>query len=469
MKVILTHGYFLHEDPKEAKIMRPYPPLGLLYIAAWLDKSGIENAVFDSTFAAKEDLKAYLLAEKPSYLGVYVNLMTKLNALEIIRFVKETMPQTRVFVGGPDVRYNAENLLRTGADFVVIGEGEETTQELLQHLEGDGSELAEITGLAYLNVEGKMQTNPERTKIRDLDSLPMPARHKIDMQAYIDTWKNHHGQSAMTVSTMRGCPYTCKWCSRAVYGLSYRRRSPKLVAQELKFIRDTFNPDTIWMVDDVFTVNPKWMREFRDALQEAEVQIPYECISRADRLNEEMIQILKETGCFRVWVGAESGSQKIIDAMDRRVSVEKTREMIQLAQREGIQAGTFIMLGYPGETEEDIQETIHHLKVSDPDLFTITVAYPIRGTELYEEVKDVQISAPEWATSTDRDIDFERTFPRKYYDYAVAHVISSVNLHKMRKRGQGLRPGAAKWWASNLRARAGMWWVRQTQKAPTHS
>ena len=467
MKVLLTHGYFIHEDPKEAKIMRPYPPLGLLYIAAWLDQQGYDNAVFDSTFAAKADLQAYLLAERPSYVGVYVNLMTKLNALEIIRFVKEQLPGTRVFVGGPDVRYNAENLLRTGADYVVIGEGEQTTQALIAHLEGDGTELEEIAGLAYLTSEGAYHENAERDKLRDIDELPFPARHKINMQAYFDAWKSHHGQSAMTVSTMRGCPYTCKWCSRAVYGLSYRRRSPKLVAQELVHIQETYNPDTLWVVDDVFTVNPKWMREFKEALDETGVRIPYECISRADRLNEEMIGLLKDTGCFRVWVGAESGSQKVIDAMDRRVSVHKTREMIQLAQREGIEAGTFIMLGYPGETREDIEETIHHLKVSDPDHFTITVAYPIRGTELFEEVKDVQISPPDWATSTDRDIDFERTFPRKYYDHAVAHVVSSVHLHKMRKRGQLWRPGAARLLATNLKARAGMWWVRTTQQNPT--
>ena len=140
-------------------------------------------------------------------------------------------------------------------------------------------------------------------------------------------------------------------------------------------------------MDDVFTISHKWLTAFRDALVQHKVLIPYECITRADRMNEEVIRILKETGCFRVWIGAESGSQKVIDLMDRRVDVNQVRSMIQLTKQHGIEAGTFIMLGYPGETEEDIEETIQHLKESDPDLFTITVAYPIKGTELYQEVE----------------------------------------------------------------------------------
>lgn len=467
MKVLLSHGYFLQEDPKEQKIMRPYPPLGLLYIAAHLDSLGIDNQVYDSTFGAKEELRQQLLDTQPTHVGLYVNLMTKLNVLEMVQYIKENLPKTVVFIGGPDVRYNAEPLLKNGADYLVIGEGEETTGELLAALDEGERYPAMVPGLAYLSASGEVIQTTERTKLKNLDMLPMPARDKINMQAYFDVWRKYHGQSAMTVSTMRGCPYSCKWCSRAVYGLSYRRRSPDTVARELRYIKENFAPDSLWFVDDVFTVSHKWLRDFKEALERHSVQIPYECITRADRMNEEVVQLLKDTGCFRVWIGAESGSQKIIDLMDRRVDVEKVRSMIQLTQAEGIQAGTFIMLGYPGETEEDIKETIHHLKVSDPDHFTITVAYPIRGTELYDEVKDVQVSAPDWATSTDRDIDFERTFPRKYYDFAVAHVVNSVHLHKMKKRKKLMRPGAAKLAARVLWAQVGMWWVKTTHQKPS--
>jgi len=250
------------------------------------------------------------------------------------------------------------------------------------------------------------------------------------MSKYLETWKTHHGQSAMTVSTQRGCPYTCKWCSTAVYGQSYRRRSPKLVAQELRHIKDTYNPDTIWFVDDVFTVSHKWLEAFVKEVKDQDAVIPFECITRADRMNEDVVSWLKEAGAFRIWIGAESGSQKVIDLMDRRVDINKVRDMIHLAKDNGMQAGTFIMLGYPGETEEDIMATANHLKDCDPDEFTITVAYPIKGTSLYQEVEALQTKELDWQKTTDRDRDFKRTYPRKYYEYAVRWVDNEVRWHQ---------------------------------------
>jgi radical SAM superfamily enzyme YgiQ (UPF0313 family) len=232
---------------------------------------------------------------------------------------------------------------------------------------------------------------------------------------------------------MRGCPYTCRWCSRAVYGLSYRRRSPTSVIDELEIIQTDYNPDTLWFVDDVFTISHKWMNEFTNELKRRNLKINYECITRADRLNEEVISMLKESGCFRVWIGAESGSQKIIDAMDRRVDVEQVREMIKLTRKHGIETGTFIMLGYPGETEKDIEETIKHLKESNPDYFTITIAYPINGTELYLEIEAKQNKLFNWETDTDRDRDFERNYSRNYYNFAVRHVVNEVNYSKAKQ------------------------------------
>jgi radical SAM superfamily enzyme YgiQ (UPF0313 family) len=174
-------------------------------------------------------------------------------------------------------------------------------------------------------------------------------------------------------------------------------------------------------------------------LEEKGLKISYECISRADRMNEEVIQMLKRSGCFRVWIGAESGSQKILDAMDRRVEVGQVREMIQLSQANGIQAGTFIMLGYPGETEQDIADTMQHLILSAPDLYTITVAYPIKGTPLYAEVEQSLRGPADWTKRSDRDLDFDRTFPRAYYDAAVRWVVNGVEAAKAKKKGKWLQ------------------------------
>ncbi len=229
---------------------------------------------------------------------------------------------------------------------------------------------------------------------------------------------------------MRGCPYTCKWCSRAVYGQSYRRRSPQLVAQELKWIESNYDVDTVWFVDDVFTISHKWLEEFRDALISENVKIKYECITRADRMNEQVLEVLRDSGCYRVWIGAESGSQKIIDAMDRRVDVNQVREMIRKSKDYGIQSGTFIMVGYPGETESDIIETLHHLKTSDPDLYTITIAYPIKGTPLYTQTEAEFVVKPEWHLGSDRQIDFKRTYRRQYYDYAIRWIANQMSIHR---------------------------------------
>ncbi|MFY0651987.1 MAG: B12-binding domain-containing radical SAM protein [Cyclobacteriaceae bacterium] len=432
MNVLLTHGYFLSEDEKEQQIMRPYPPLGLLYISSFLNENGIANQIFDSTFSTKSELFQTVRDATPEVIAIYTNLMTKVNVLEIATKSKSINPNTKIILGGPDVTYNTLDYLQNGADYIVIGEGENTMLELVKCISSGSIGLEDIPGIAYLNDNGTEVKTKPRLKVREVDDLPIPNRDGIDISKYLKAWKDFHGESALNVSTQRGCPYTCKWCSTAVYGQSYRRRSPQKVVVELKVIQDKYNPDTIWFVDDVFTVSHKWLNAFAEELELQKVKVKFECISRADRMSKEVIATLKRAGCFRVWIGAESGSQRIVDAMDRRVSVEQVREMIQDTRKAGIEAGTFIMLGYPGETEEDIKETINHLKIANPDHFTITVAYPIKGTSLYNEIEAKQTVELDWAKSTDRDRDFVRTYPRKYYQYAVTKVVNEVNYYNAR-------------------------------------
>jgi len=430
MKILFTHGYFINEDEKEQKIMRPYPPLGILYVSAWLEQHGFDNKVYDTTFSFKKDLKEYLLKQKPQLIAIYTNLMTKVNVIEIVKFIKSapSLKHCVVVLGGPDLTYNIEDYLATGANALVIGEGEQTMQQIAETVkQGNSTEFGHIDGCAYTTADGVVVKTNARIKIKSVDELPLPNRKKIDLHQYFDVWKKHHGQSAVTVSTQRGCPYTCKWCSTAVYGQSYRRRSPKLVAEELKYLKENYGPDSVWFVDDVFTVSHKWLAEFVEEVIKQDAIIPFECITRADRMTDEVIELLKKAGAFRVWIGAESGSQKVIDAMDRRVDVNVVREMIQKTRKAGMEAGTFIMLGYPGETEDDIFETVKHLKDSNPNYFTITVAYPIKGTGLYNEVEALQTNKIDWDTSTDRDRDFKRTYSRKYYEHAVRYVTNEVN------------------------------------------
>ena len=462
MNVVLTHGYFIHEDQKEAEIMKPYPPLGILYVAAYLEANNISNSVFDSTFKSFKEQTTFLLKQLPEFICIYTNLITKLNVIKLMKWIRETskLNDSKIILGGPDVTYNWENYLKSGADYLVIGEGEQTTHELITSCV-KGEDLSQITGIAYKNKNGDFVKNAPRIKIKNIDELSFPAREKIDIDAYLSVWKKYHGASAINVSTQRGCPFTCKWCSTAVYGQSYRRRSPALVADEIEYLKRTYNPDGIWFVDDVFTVNFKWIKELNKEFQKRGLKIPFECITRAERLNDAILKCLQEMGCFRIWIGAESGSQKIIDAMDRKVAIEQVRSMIKRSRDYGIQSGTFIMVGYPGEDEKDINETIYHLKVSNPDIFTITLAYPIKGTSFHNEIESKITTKFDWETTTDRNIDFKRFYPTKYYEYAIRRIVNEVNYFKNKEENGMWTSDTVKYKLKSIVAKGGMIYAKR--------
>ncbi|MCI5056949.1 MAG: B12-binding domain-containing radical SAM protein [Flavobacteriales bacterium] len=429
MKILLTHGYFLCDDPKEQKIMRPYPPLGLLYISAYLKERDVEHEVYDTTFATTEEFYKKIEEFQPEIIGFYVNLMTKTQVIKIAQVLENLSNAPFMIFGGPDIRYNWENYLKHAADAVIFGEGEETFYELVQAIGQGRSKFENIPGLAYITNKGELIKNDERQRIKDINEIPFPNRNAIDMNPYLETWKQYHGARTLSISTQRGCPYTCKWCSTAVYGQSYRRRKPKLVVDEIEILIDQYQAEALWFVDDVFTVSHKWIDGFHEEMRTRNLAIQYECITRAERLNESVIQKLSETGCFRIWIGAESGSQRIVDKMDRRVDLNTVVEMMSLAKKYNIEVGTFIMIGYPTETIEDINLTIDYLKRANPDLFTITKTYPIKGTALYEELEP-ELEQLDWSTSTDRQISFKRTYPERFYDFAIRKIVNEVNHHQ---------------------------------------
>ena len=218
--------------------------------------------------------------------------------------------------------------------------------------------------------------------------------------------------------TARGCPYTCTWCSHSVYGFSHRRRSPTNVADELETIIAEYRPDMVWYADDVFTINHRWIVQYADELRRRGIRMPFETISREDRLNEEIIEILADMGCFRLWVGAESGSQRVLDAMKRGTSAARTREMVRLLQRHGIEAGTFIMLGSEGEEISDIEATLAHLKAALPDRLLTTTAYPIKGTEYERRIADRAVATRPWEEGSDRDVTVAGRHSRRFYEFA---------------------------------------------------
>lgn len=427
--LILTHGYFLAEDPKEQQIMRPYPPLGILYISAFLKQSGRQAEITDSTFMTMEEWKTLIQERKPGMIGFYTNLMTKLRVLELLSWLKTEFPECTAFVGGPDVTYNVENYLNAGFDYTISGEGENTVLELTDALR-NAAPVSEIQGLSWKNPDGEIVTNEARTKIRELNTLPFPDRRTIPMERYLEVWKSHHGKRTANISTQRGCPYTCKWCSTAVYGQSYRRNTPERVVEEILHLRSEFGVEALWFVDDVFTVSHKWISELHALFKQHQLRIDFECITRAERLTETVLQQLQEMGCFRIWIGAESGSQRIIERMDRRVELETVQQTMQLTRKMGMEAGTFIMVGYPGETLRDIQQTMQHIRAGNPHLLTITQAYPIKGTGLYAEVENDILTNHSWLTTTDRDIRFRLPYSDRFYHFAIRYLVNGWLAHR---------------------------------------
>ncbi len=450
--ILLTHGYCIAEDAHEQQIMKPYPPLGLLYISSYLKEREFDVDLFDMTFASLTEFHSYVKENRPRVVGIYCLMMTKFNVLSMMAMCKEV--GATVILGGPEPVNYAREYLAHGADIIVASEGEETLTELLPHLAKHGlTQLGNIQGIIFEQNGAPFRTSP-RPLQKDLATRPWPDRAAIPLDRYLQTWKTHHGQSSVSLITARGCPYTCKWCSHSVFGHTHRRRSVEDVANEIEWIKERYNPDLLWFADDVFTIVPRWTLQLRDELKRRGICIPFECISRADRLNEKVIDALAEMGCYRLWIGAESGSQRILEAMDRRTEAADVQQKTKMLQAHGIEVGTFIMLGYDGEQIEDIAATVDHLKAASPDVFLTTVAYPIKGTTYFEAVEENVHVDEAWEKMTDRDYRVFGRFSPRFYSFATRWMVNEVNFHKERGSGNWKRLG--KLWLNGKIGRIGM-------------
>jgi anaerobic magnesium-protoporphyrin IX monomethyl ester cyclase len=465
MDILLSHGYFLMEDDHEQQIMKPYPPLSILYISSHLKSKGFDVEVFDSTFAAMGDFEKHISEKRPAVVGLSCNLLTKFRVLDQIRICKGF--GARVILGGPEPVSYADSYLEAGADIVVAGEGERTLEELIPHLSSHGMDgLDVINGIIYLDGEGRPIRTEARPMITKLSAQRWPDREAIDLARYHATWKSHHGYSSTSIITARGCPYVCKWCSHSVFGFSHRRREPEDVVDEVLWLVERYDPDQLWYADDVLTINPRWFLRYAALLKEKGIHKPFECISRADRLNDDVINALGELGCRRLWIGAESGSQRILDAMERKTKVTDIQMKTKRLQSKGIEVGMFIMLGYKGEEESDISATISHLKQANPDVFLTTVAYPIKGTRYYEEVEDKIYSDIDWEGRSDRDLLLAGRRSSGYYKHATRWMVNEVNLYKALHSEKRNYFQIARMFVNAKRGRIGMRLTKSRQGEP---
>ncbi len=413
MDLLLTHGYFLHEDPKELQIMKPYAPLGLMYLSSYLRAKGFGVEIYDSTFGSREELFRILETEPPSTLGIYVNLMTRGNALAIVERARAC--GWKAIVGGPEPANYTDRYLEAGGSSVTVvsGEGELALEALLR-----GVAPEHVPGVCFRGADGGTVSTGPAQLLPDLDAQPWPDRERVDIDRYLQAWRQHHGAGSVALISARGCPYHCRWCSHSTFGKTHRRRSAVGFADEVEWVLNRYHPDQLWMADDVFTIHHGWLDQYAAEMKRRSLRIPFECITRADRMNARVARQLAELGCYRVWIGSESGSQRLLDAMERGVTVAEVRDAVRLLRENGIQTGMFLMWGYEGEELDDVEATYEHVKACRPDVFFTTVSYPIKGTPYYDEVRPKLVQLGAWANTTDREIQIRGRHSRRFYQLA---------------------------------------------------
>ncbi|GHN00390.1 Mg-protoporphyrin IX monomethyl ester oxidative cyclase [Cytophagales bacterium WSM2-2] len=437
-RVLVTHSYFYPLDRKQWAFKQPYPPLGSLLAASVIRQAGFETKFFDT--GLKEgplSIQNELTGFHPKYFVVYddgFNYLTKMcltvmreAAFEMTRLAKKQ--NALVIICSSDSSDHYEKYLSHGADYIVRGEGEETLKELLMNLEA-GAMLQSIKGIVYRE-NGKTIVTPSRSVLKNLDELPLPAWDLIDIAPYRDIWKRHHGYFSLNMATTRGCPYKCNWCAKPIYGNRYNTRSPENVVNELEFLIQKYQPDHFWMSDDIFGLKPGWVNRFRSLVKERNLKFRYKIQSRVDLLLEESaIEALAESGAETIWVGAESGSQKILDAMDKGTTVEQIGEATKQLKAHGIRVGYFLQFGYLGEKKTDIDSTLGMVLENMPDEIGISVSYPLPGTKFHEIVKSGLREKQNWADSDDLAMMYHATYPPAYYKLLHRYIHSRYRIKR---------------------------------------
>ncbi len=424
--ILLAHAFYITNDTKQREEkFRPYPPLATLYAASILRDSGYEVALYDATLEQNEDSFQEIFNDvNPRLLIIYednFNFLSKMCLTHVreatLRMAKTGKDAgTSVIVCSSDASDDPSTYLACGVDYVILGEGDVTVKELSDNLLQQSSmDIGTIPGIAYINGDRDISQSPRRMNLRDLDSIPFPARDLVDIENYRDAWESVHGYFSMSMVTTRGCPYACTWCAKPIWGKSYAVRSPENVAEEQALLKQHCSPDHIWFMDDIFGLKPGWIERYSLEVNAREANIPFMIQTRADLMNPEVVKSLADANCEEVWLGAESGSQSVLDSMKKGITVEQIHEARRLLGDEGIRTCFFIQFGYPGETLEDISLTVDLVRSALPDNIGVSVSYPLPGTEFHELVMNEINEKTHWNESNDLEIMFEGAYDSSYY------------------------------------------------------
>jgi len=466
-RVLFGQGYFLRFDPKLWAAQQPYAPLGTLYAAAYVRERGYEVSLFDAMLATSQREWVEMLDRlRPRFAVLYEDSFNYLSKMCLLRMREAALSMVgaarkrgvHVIVAGSDATDHARVYLDGGADVVVTGEGEATLVQVLDILSGRAAaRLEEIEGVCFVADGGLVRTRG-RELIRELDRLPYPAWDLVDVEKYRRTWLKRHGYFSMNISTTRGCPYHCNWCAKPIYGQRYTARSPESVVREIEWLEAKYRPDHLWVADDIFGLKPGWVERFSDLLAARGATIPFKCLMRADGISDAVVAALRAAGCRTVWIGAESGGQKVLDAMEKGIRVGQIRQAAARLHEAGIEVGFFLQFGYPGETTEDISLTLDMVRTCRPDDIGISVSYPLPGTRFYERVKTELGAKRNWVDSEDLDLMYSGTYVPEYY--RVLHAVTHADFRARRVLepfGRGARPSMRSY-RRRLRATvSGLW------------
>ncbi|HEV2429509.1 MAG TPA: radical SAM protein, partial [Thermoplasmata archaeon] len=384
-RVLLVDPYLAREDPMERKFVEAYPSLGLLSLAGYLRARGADVEVVDLTFARDlRPLRSRLARFRPAIVGVHTKTLTKPRALAIASIARGSGAVT--VAGGPDSASRTAAYLESGFDLVALGEGEATLEEIVARTRR-GAPLEGTPGTAILR-DRQVVRAPSRPFLRSLDELPMPAWDLLDLEGYLARWERRTGERRMAVLTSRGCPFDCSWCSKPTFGRTFRQRSADRVIEELRALKERYRVDYVRFCDDVFGIQRSWLEQLLGRLEEEALGLRFECLARVELLKPDLLDRMTRVGLARVYVGVESGSQKMLDLMNRGTRLAQIERTAESLRTHGVRQFWFLMLGYPGESLEDIEATLRLFRKFSPEEYSVSIAVPVPGTRFYEAVKD---------------------------------------------------------------------------------
>ena len=428
LSILVGHSYFLRFDQKQWERAKPYPPLATLQVAALLRRSGHAVTLFDAMLAQDtQDYDAQLRRDAPQIAVLYednYNFLSKM-CLSTMRAAACRMVASarragaRVIVAGSDASDAPQAYLAAGAEVVLIGEGLTTLSALLERLDAcvrlpTSALVAGLTGIAAMVDNSIIATSLKAPPVH-ASATQRPAWDLIDVERYRALWRAAHGYFSLNMAASRGCSFRCNWCAKPIWGNRYLQRPAADVAAEMTYLKQAFNPDHIWFADDIFGFRVAWVTEFAAAVHRAHGSIPFTIQSRADLMSDAMARALKDAHCREVWLGAESGSQKILDAMNKGTQVEDIPIARERLGAQDIRVGLFIQLGYLGEDLQDILATRRLVERARPDDIGVSVSYPLPGTKFYELVRDQLQAKTHWQQSNDLEMMFEGTYASDFY------------------------------------------------------